>query len=232
MSDNETNKNLSTQKVLVAGYDPGWNDPPKWAYSGTQSTATTPTKRMLNKRVAFPLASTPVANKESLPSNALMTMPPLPSSVNLMAASHPPLVPSVNKDVETKTNELQIDKEQALNDTLANFETVIKEHVLDKTKAEEVRRRIDILKDVWLEDKLNNILHKKILDLSIALRKGEIDEADQIHVALMMQHASLCSSWISGIRHIILGLKTKLKNSSAMESENSGSELLPVERKE
>lgn len=59
-----------------------------------------------------------------------------------------------------------------------------------------------------------------------------MDKADQIHLALMMQHAALCSSWIPGIRHIILGLKTKLQDSSAMQSESSDSQLLPVGEKE
>lgn len=159
-------KTLSTQKVLVAGHDPGWNDPPKWAYSGIQSGATTPTKRVLNKRVAFPLVSTQAANKESS-SNVSMTLPPLlPSSINLTTASHPPLIPPSNKDVELKTDELKIDKEQVLNDVLANFEALINEHVLEKNKAEEIRKRLDVLKVVWLEDKLNNLICKKILDLS------------------------------------------------------------------
>lgn len=55
-----------------------------------------------------------------------------------------------------------------------------------------------------------------LLVMFLALREGSVEKADQIHLALMMQHASLCSPWIPGIRHIILGLKTKLQNSSAI----------------
>ncbi|XP_053994185.1 steroid receptor RNA activator 1-like [Hylaeus volcanicus] len=231
MNESETNKNLSTQKILVAGHDPGWNDPPKWAYSGAQSSASTPTKRTFNKRVAFPLAPTQIVNKDSSSQNASTAMPPpLQSSTNLTTASHPPLMLPTN--IEGKINELKIDKEQALSDVLSNFEVVIEEYVLEKSKAEEVKKRLDVLKVAWLEDKLNSAIHEKILDLSTALRKGDIENADRIHVALMMQYATLCSPWIPGIRHIILGLKAKLKNSNAMESQNSESELLPVDVKE
>ncbi|KZC10746.1 Steroid receptor RNA activator 1, partial [Dufourea novaeangliae] len=208
----------SMQKVLLPGHDPGWNDPPKWAFSGGQSSAITPTKRVLNKRVAFPLSSTQSSNKESSSSNPSMTMPPsLQSSITLTTASHPPLIPPSNVDAVVKTNEVEINKEQALTDVLANFETVIDEHI-DKSKADEVKKRLDILKAAWLENKLNNVIYKNILDLSKALKDGNVEEADQIHLTMMMQHASLCSPWIPGIRHIILELKTKQQDPNVVQS--------------
>lgn len=62
-----------------------------------------------------------------------------------------------------------------------------------------------------------------------ALQEGNVEKADQIHVTLMMQYASLCSSWIPGIRHIILELKTKTQNANATQSQNSESHLFSVE---
>lgn len=208
MNEQETNQNLSTQKVLLPGHDPGWNDPPKWAYSGAQSSVT-PTKRVLNKRVAFPLASTKANDKEPLSETKSLNMPPLlQSSSNLTAAS--------NKVADAESTD--IDKEKTLSNVLENFDTVINKHILEKNRVEEVRKRLDVLKSMWLENKLNNVIYKKILDLSAALREGDIQKADQIHVSLMMQHASLCSSWIPGIRHIILELKTKTDTTSATQS--------------
>ncbi|XP_012150993.1 steroid receptor RNA activator 1 isoform X2 [Megachile rotundata] len=210
MNEQETNQNLSTQKVLLPGHDPGWNDPPKWAYSGAQSSVT-PTKRVLNKRVAFPLASTKANDKEPLSETKTLNMPPLvQSSSNLPPAS--------NKVVDVDISDIKIDKEKTLSNVLENLDTVINEHILEKNRVEEVRKRLDVLKSMWLEDKLNNVIYKNILDLSAALREGDIQKADQIHVSLMMQHASLCSSWIPGIRHIILELKTKTDTSSAIQS--------------
>ena len=113
---------------------------------------------------------------------------------------------------------------------------------MEKSRTEELRKRLDLLKVVWLEDKLNNTIYKNVLDLStgqscdsflkplffmkheriiknlfLALQEGDIEKADKIHVSLMMQHANLCSTWIPGIRHIILELKTKTKNPDATQ---------------
>ncbi|CAK9831674.1 Steroid receptor RNA activator 1 [Anthophora retusa] len=227
MDEKETNQNISMQKVLSSSHEPGWNDPPKWAYSTTQSSVT-PVKRMLNKRVAFPLASAQAVDKETNPNMSVNMPPPLQSTINLTTASHPPLLHPSNKNVEEKTNEMEIDKEQALNNVLINFEVVINEHILEKSKAEEVKKRLDVLKTAWLEDKLNNVIYKNVLDLSTALRMGNVERADQLHVALMMQHASLCSAWIPGIRHIILGLKTKMQSLSETQCNQSTESYLPL----
>lgn len=48
----------------------------------------------------------------------------------------------------------------------------------------------------------------------------------------MMYHANLCNTWIPGIRHIILGLKTKMKSSNITYSQSSESNLLLTERNE
>lgn len=226
MSEEDTSKNASLQKGLLPGHDPGWNDPPKWAYSGGQSSVT-PTKRLLNKRVAFPLAPTQAANIDS-PSNKPLNMPPpVESSIKLTTASHAPMFQPSN--MVEKPNEIQIDRNEILNNVLENLETAINEHISEKNRAEEVRKRLDILKTAWLEDKLDNTICKNIYDLSTALREGNVEKADEIHIALMMKHATLCSAWIPGIRHIILGLKTNMQSSTVIQSQNSELHLLPVD---
>ncbi|XP_017761023.1 PREDICTED: steroid receptor RNA activator 1-like [Eufriesea mexicana] len=214
MSEKETSQNLSTQKVLLPGHDPGWNDPPKWAYSGAQSSATS-TKRMLNKRVAFPMTATQSIDKQSVLNKSLNMPLPVQSSANLTTASHPPLLYHSNKNIEENMCEIEIDKEETLQNVLKNLDAVIDEHILEKSRVDEIKKRLDIMKSAWLEDKLNNVIYKNVLDLSTALREGNIEKANEIHIALMMQHANLCSAWIPGIRHIILGLKTKMQNLNA-----------------
>ncbi|KAK9309795.1 hypothetical protein QLX08_000618 [Tetragonisca angustula] len=217
MSEEETSQNLSLQKVLLPGHDPGWNDPPKWAYSTSQNSSVTPTKRVLNKRVAFPMSSVKTSDKESSAKKPLNMPPPMQSSISLTTASHPPLLCPSNKNTEENMTDIIIDKQVTLNIVLKNLETVINEHILEKSRTEELRKRLDLLKVVWLEDKLNNTIYKNVLDLSTALQEGDIEKADEIHVSLMMQHANLCSTWIPGIRHIILELKTKTKNPDATQ---------------
>ncbi|CAD1469060.1 unnamed protein product, partial [Heterotrigona itama] len=225
-------QNLSLQKVLLPGHDPGWNDPPKWAYSTLQSSSVTSTKRVLNKRVAFPMSSVQATDKESSGKKPLNMPPPMQSSISLTTVSHPSLLCPSNKNTEENMIDIEIDKQVTLNTVLKNLEAVINEHILEKSRTEELRKRLDLLKAVWLQDKLNNTIYKNVLDLSTALREGDIEKADEIHVSLMMQHASLCSTWIPGIRHIILELKTKTKNLDAMQPQSSELHLLSIRENE
>ncbi|XP_033347288.1 steroid receptor RNA activator 1-like isoform X1 [Bombus vosnesenskii] len=222
MSEKETNQNRSMQKVLL-GHDPGWNDPPKWIYCTGQSSITS-TKRVLNKRVAFPMGSIQATDKQSSVNKPLNMPPHVQGSTDQLTAPHPPLLCPSNKNIEA--DNIEIDKEEALNNVLKNLETVISEHILENGRIKEVKKRLDILKAVWLEDKLNNVIYKNVLDLSTALREGNIKKADEIHVSLMMQHASLCSAWMPGIRHIILELETKMKNSNVTQSQSPELHLL------
>lgn len=233
----EAGESLSTQKRLSSRHDPGWNDPPKWAFTGNQSSSLTPTKRTLNKRVPFPLTSSLVADKQfssettSVPAN----MPPvLESSFNLTSAPHPPLMHPSDRDSETcvKQDEVTVDKSQTLEKALSNISTVIDEHIVEKSKADEIRKRLDIMKSVWHEDKLNSTIHSKVLELSKALVSKELQKADEIHLQLVMQYGNLCSTWIPGVRHIILALKTEHQNSSATDTQQSQPCLLPTGAKE
>ncbi|XP_043596955.1 steroid receptor RNA activator 1-like isoform X1 [Bombus pyrosoma] len=213
----ETNQKRSTRKVSF-GHDTRWNDSPKWIYYTGQSSIT-PTKRVLNKTVALPMASIQAVDKECSVNKQLKMPPHIQGWIDLLIAPQPPLLCPSNKDIEG--NNIEIDKEETLNNVLKNLETVISEHILENDRIKEVKKRLDILKDVWLEDKLNNVIYKNVLDLSTALREGNIKKADEIHVSLMMQHASLCSAWMPGIRHIILELETKMKNSNVTQSQSS-----------
>lgn len=126
----------------------------------------TPTKRMLNKRVAFPMTSIQTKDKESSLNKPLNMPPPIQSAINLTTASHPPLLCPSNKSNLKGMNEININKEETLNNVLINLEAVINEHISEKNSAEEVKKKLDILKTAWLEDKLNNVIYKNILDLS------------------------------------------------------------------
>lgn len=40
-----------------------------------------------------------------------------------------------------------------------------------------------------------------------ALLRRDVQQADKIHIDLMIQHAAICCTWIPAIRHMILELK-------------------------
>ncbi|XP_046752359.1 steroid receptor RNA activator 1-like [Diprion similis] len=214
---------ISTQKCLSASHDPGWNDPPKWAYSQSPTTSSSPSKRILNKRVAFPLGSAPPTS--SFDPNQPLNPPP----ANLPP---PPLIArrwSTEPPLTTVARFTGIDKEQALTDSLNNFEEVINENEELKREGDEVRRRLNLMKTAWVEDKLGESIRQSVLELSNALRKKDVDTADKIHVSLMMDHTALCSSWIPGIRHMILAEREKHLKRKQSADDNSSPLLFPCE---
>lgn len=156
------NKTVSSQKSLPSSHDPGWNDPPKWALSSQHSSSGT--KRVLNKRVAFPLSSQASPGKASTSSS---NMPHIIQSSIITTASHKPIIP-IDKDFVT-TSMLNFDKDQALTEVLSNLECVMKEHKMESSKVEEIQRRLDIMKSDWQENKLKDVIQSNILDIS----KGE-----------------------------------------------------------
>ncbi|KAK2578667.1 hypothetical protein KPH14_012156 [Odynerus spinipes] len=206
---------ISTQKSLPSSYDPGWNDTPKWAspYSGN---ANTPTKRILNKRVPFPLTSGESKSNTGNQSSATginLPPPPLGSVTGVKTAPHAPLVAPSDANTQLTCTITKLDKQQALNDTMAHLEFVIQKYVTHN-KVDEVQKRLDLMKSFWLDDKLNDSIQQKILDISRALKEEDVDKADKLHIALMIDHTSVCSAWIPCIRHIISALKEKKLSSS------------------
>lgn len=160
----------STQKSLSSSHDSGWNDPPQWAFTPMpgEPVAKTPTKR-LNRRVAFPLNATASqgSNAEQPIAGFPGNLPPLPDQAShLTSAPHAPLLAPMGSMKSEKLSNVGIDKDQALLDTLDNFEAVMSKDHNSNGKTEEVRRRLDVMKTMWKEDKLMDGVCKKILEIS------------------------------------------------------------------
>lgn len=161
-------KIISTQKGLSSCHAPGWNDPPKSISNAKENSSTTPTKRLLNKRVAFPLNST--VNTSNLPSQSPVSIPPnLPPPLPSQGKTNNSSVTEASKGNEEESSGPFIHKEDSLNETLANLEVVIEKHVQSETKSQEVKKRIETMKTLWLNDKLDDNIHRKVLDLSEGL---------------------------------------------------------------
>lgn len=165
-----SNETASSQKSLPSAYDPGWNDPPEWAMSSQRtSSAGTSSKRLLNKRIAFPLSSQASASEKTnplLPPN----MPPVSLSSSKTTAPHKPLVTPIVKDTTTKPLESDFDKDQALTEIMANLESAMTEQRIEKNKLEEIQKRLDTMRSDWLENKLNDTIQKNVLDMSKGIK--------------------------------------------------------------
>lgn len=219
---------VSSQQSLPSTHDPGWNDPPEWALSSQHNSSGTSTRRLLNKRVAFPLSSqTSSPGKTAVPSSS-SNMPPVLQSTampTITTAPHKPLLtPTIgNKNSVTKTLESndKFDKDRALAEIMASLESVMTEHEMEETKIKEIRKRLDTMKSNWIENKLNDTVQRNILDISKALLRKDVKEADKIHVTLMTQHATVCRTWMPAIRHIIFELKKECDKPAVQQPEQS-----------
>lgn len=156
----------STQKKLQSSHDPGWNDPPSWAFTPlVKLHSGTPTKRLLNKRVAFPLNSTSeTANTSAPPNMPPVGLPPPTDIGSLTTAPHKPYVAPTSATVGESTLDLEMSKEEALKNTLENLRCLTKE--LETSQLEEIERRLERMESMWNEDKLNSNVHKKVLEIS------------------------------------------------------------------
>lgn len=160
---------MSTQKTLKSSHDPGWNDPPKWALSSS-STKSTPTKRLLNKRVAFPLSSSPSTTsgqqQQQLP---LGNLPPPPAMITpLTTAPHAPLFTptTVTPIDQQKFCPKFKDKDEILLKTMDNLEFVVSNELSDSSKINDVKKRLEIMKNLWKEGKFSDEIMREIYLIS------------------------------------------------------------------
>lgn len=166
-----SNDTMSSQKSLPSSYDSGWNDPPEWALSSQHNSSKT--KRLLNKRVAFPLSSQTSA-AEKISSSPPSNTPPISQSSMapmITTAPHKPLVAPINKEFTTKTLDSDFDKDQALTEVLINLKSVMTEQKMEVNMIEEIEKRLDIMKTDWHENKLNDMIHRSVLDISKGIDK-------------------------------------------------------------
>lgn len=84
-------------------------------------------------------------------------MPPPPSASLSNVSS--PLTSKSTEECEI------VDKEESLKTAWENLQNVTKED-LDPSRLEDVQKRLDLMRSLWLEDKLNGSIHLQILKLS------------------------------------------------------------------
>lgn len=214
-------ENVESVKTKVT-HDPGWNDPPIFSYDAVTATGQSkiPKRGLLNKRVAFPLSSQPSSNIS--PTTKIM-LPPVPTSIGpAVHLDRPPLGDhpcTASSTTEENTKE-DSPKEEALQNVMEGLEYILKNSAYNFQKSEsEIRRRLDAMKKMWEEDKLKPEIYVKMVQLTEALRNGNAELADHIHMGLMVDHVSLCSPWMAGIRQLIHHIKSQALNQDDITEE-------------
>ncbi|KAL9695024.1 hypothetical protein quinque_014309 [Culex quinquefasciatus] len=187
-------------RSATKSHDPGWNDPPKLSYAGTGTP--TPTKFNLNKRVAFPLATS--AATTTLPPTTAAGASSLPQFIPVATSgqSGPPvgdvgLPPAM---VGPPPPVAAVEMKQLVGRTFRDF--VGK---LDSSTQAGVQRRLDSIS--WKD--LGDALMRKLFRFAKALTDGNSTLASSIHRAIIVDHGKLSVQWAPALRQLMLTLEPK-----------------------
>ncbi|CAD0195363.1 unnamed protein product [Chrysodeixis includens] len=182
------NSGYTPNTGVTVPIDPGWNDPPKLSFNA-QTTPNKP-RNILNKRVAFPLSSNTASPVMMPPVN----VPPMPS----MFPPAPPLqIPNSQKE------DINVDSENILKEVKEILLTQLEASTELGPKANDIKRRIEVMEDMWTSGKLNSSVFIQMQQLAHALRDDVPSKADDIHRALMVDHVSAVGTWMPGIKQLI-----------------------------
>lgn len=184
------NCNTTPNQSVKGTYDPGWNDPPKFTYNAQQTTPGRP-RNFLNKRVAFPL------------SNSSTPTPPAPVNLPPMPALVPSAPPIYSNNVKNQIEDVQMDSENILKEVKGSLLEILENSIELGSKANDIKRRIAIMEEMWLGGKLNNNVYMQMKDLASCLKGDEPMKADEIHRALMVDHVSVVGTWMPGVKQLI-----------------------------
>lgn len=144
--------------LFLGNQDPGWNDPPIFAYdkaTAIQTAAANKKGISLNKRVAFPISGKIESTQAGLSTNLDLAKPPMMQ------------IPSASSPIPTLKNESELSPKQdmdsfgkdMLNEVLQNLS-------LHTINDEEIVKRIRVMEKMWMENKLDENVCRKILELS------------------------------------------------------------------
>lgn len=189
--------------------DRGWNDPPKLAFSASTGTRGGPGRhRLLNKRVPIPVnpqgsnapSSLPPSLKASDGPPVMGNIPPHlpPVSSCPPSSSTSSMVSASGADNTEATQELLEQVQTSLSDSLKAVSEKLKE-----STHEEIRKRLDVMGDMWQKGQLSLEVQKRMLALSEALSKQNFDKAWALHQSLIVDYTTTCSPWMVGIKSLI-----------------------------
>ncbi|KAK8407520.1 hypothetical protein O3P69_002219 [Scylla paramamosain] len=195
----------------------GWNDPPKLAFCPTRTgNASGPGRhRLLNKRVPIPV------NPQA--SSAPSTMPPSlkasdgPPVKGSLPLHPPPLTPcpqppsaySMPSAAPTPPSTGGVEDTQATRELLEQVHTGLSNSLeavsgkLKESTQEEIRKRMEVMVDMWQKDQLTLEVQKRMMALIQALSEHDYDKAWSVHQSLIVDYTTTCSPWMVGIKTLI-----------------------------
>lgn len=221
----------------------GWNDPPKLAFStaGRGNTAGPGRHRLLNKRVPIPLNPQDTSSSSPMPPTLKgSSVPPTKSGIPL----HPPPVstcpPPASLPPAAATQcdgELRHSNHVPSQEMLELVETklldclkAISEKIKESTH-EEIRKRLNVMAEMWQKDQLSLEVQKRMVALSEALSQQDHKKAWALHQGLIVDYTTTCSPWMVGVKTLISESlaysEDKLKEDELPDSSTKNFEVKP-----
>ncbi|XP_064078993.1 steroid receptor RNA activator 1-like isoform X2 [Macrobrachium nipponense] len=216
-------------------HERAWNDPPKFAFNSSGSSGSinpSGRRRLLNKRVPVPIGASPGTSPLPPP-------PPLKPGDGPPVGSPPLGSPHIKPPTDMQLSERTVfspkshgsvvtenrnprDKLQEVETSFTNSLERISEQLKDNVR-EEIVKRFDVMKTMWLEGKLNDVVQDRLVTLSKALNEENFDEAWAVHQGLIVDFTSMCSPWMIGIKTLVAESRNeKQKLTSSDQSDKSG----------
>ncbi|KAL4705251.1 hypothetical protein ACJJTC_010270 [Scirpophaga incertulas] len=174
-------------------YDPGWNDPPTFSFNAQKSTPNRP-RNFLNKRIAFPLSGSGSNPVPAPPVN----IPPMPTIQPILPPMH-----SNPRLSNLEDSNIEIDSTNALDEVKGILLTFLDNCSELGPKANDIKRRINMMEEMWRDGKLNKKVQSHMKELAHALQDDQPNKADDIHRALMVDHVNSVGSWMPGVKQLV-----------------------------
>ncbi|XP_070552580.1 steroid receptor RNA activator 1-like [Ptychodera flava] len=213
----------------------GWNDPPMFSYDVESASQKSPRRNQLNKRVGHDL--TALGTKSSGSPKVSSTAPP-PAGPPLLrppTGLPPPSLPTTASNDKTEISGItedssdagQISTEKSINlkeDCLSKLRKDLSriEKLVSIKVSEDISRKLEILSDMWENNKLCESVQRRTSELATALSKSDCDKANEIHVGLMVDHVSEVSQWMVAIKRLIHEIRKLPKVESDSPDDNKG----------
>lgn len=200
--------------IFLAAYDPGWNDPPMLGY--TPPNPSTKPKLNLNKRVAFPMQSSPTSgtSQVKLASSGLplpqaggsSLLPSVFTAGNNLPSIPLPPPPSI---VPSEVGSCSLNKKEEINTDVRDFclkvfgEVEAKFPKDDKfNKYENIHKSLEILRTMWLDDKIDLKISEILHEMAKSFESNDMEKAAECHHALIQD--GRCFQWTLAFRHLIV----------------------------
>ncbi|XP_072040562.1 steroid receptor RNA activator 1-like [Amphiura filiformis] len=221
--------------------DRGWNDPPMFLYKPENQAQQSPKRTALTQRVGMPqnypnLAKTDSPNKTKtlLPTSGPAAKGPPPAGpppTGPPPFTAPPPYTSKGPPPPSTTSQSgdvsQVDKEELPVDlcetTLAKLNAVLQscQEKIQKRIFDDVNKKLAIFHNCWSNDKLSKPVKQRMGKLAEALHNRQYDEANEIHLSLMVDYVAEVSQWMVGVKRLIFEAKKHLPHIDIKENNDS-----------